>query len=128
MMQPRLRRTAFDFVKIRNIVHTGELLAPRERCFDMQQVTAEARRDELVFDRLQPRRRLRMPGSHVVQQAIRVSDESRRHDGMSSTLEFSSYLPRASMSNPLKTARPPATYPVVECLRCTRQGASRPVT
>jgi hypothetical protein len=51
-----------------------ELLARGLRRFLMLEMTDQPGGDQLVFDRLNPCRTLRMVGAHIVQQTLRMSD------------------------------------------------------
>ena len=70
------RRRAFDGVHIARIVYALEVLARCGRRIDVQQEIAQTGGKQLVAYRLQPERRFRMSCAHVMQQAIRMRDES----------------------------------------------------
>ena len=56
-----------------------ELLVERERRIVALQVLLDAGGDQLVLDRGEPRRLLRVAGAHVVLQAVGVGDERGGH-------------------------------------------------
>ena len=56
-----------------------QLFTPGQRRLDMPQTADQSRGNQLVFHRLEPRRLLRMMGAHVMQQAVFVCNERRRH-------------------------------------------------
>jgi len=76
---PRSRCGFADCAHVLERMHARELLISRKRRVEALQVLRHARSDQLILDRRQPRRLLRMAAAHVVLQAIRMGDECRRH-------------------------------------------------
>ena len=76
MYHSLMRRPAFYRLDIACGMHAFQVFVLNQRRCGMQQEITQSRSNQLVVDRPQPRRRLGVHGSHVVQQTIRVCDES----------------------------------------------------
>jgi len=69
-------------------MHASELLVGGERRFVALQEILDALRDQLIGDRRESRRLLRMMRAHVMPEAIGMRNESGRHHGSSYRIEY----------------------------------------
>jgi hypothetical protein len=74
-----LRRRLADGAHVFDRMHARELLVGGERRVKSRQVLAEARGDQLVLDRAEPRGPLGMVRAHLVLEAIGMRDEGSIH-------------------------------------------------
>ena len=74
-----LRRAGADMADVFHRMHPRQAAHVRLRRMVMREVLPNAGGDQLVFDRAQPLRALRVVGAHVVLAAVRVGDKSGSH-------------------------------------------------
>ena len=68
------RRTFFQACQVRCRMHAQQLLERRQRRLVMHQIMIHPLRDQMIIDRAQPSRALRIQGTHVVQETVAMGD------------------------------------------------------